>query len=455
MSLQSLLSIARTALITHQRAMGVTAHNVANAETPGYSRQRLDMMAQPPMWGPFGTIGRGVTDMGITRAREGFFDAAFRRDSGLLGGSNTMSTFIGRIETAMNEPSDDGVSASLDQMFHAFSDLSGDPSSPALRDLVKNSADRFVGLFHRLDSDVKQTGTDALQRLQESVDTVNSLAKRIAELNAKILALGGPTHTAPDLEDARDVLVDQLSGMIATRVTKSDAGSYSITAGSTVLVDGGNAQTLDVRNNAGGPVSIGVVGDPASVTAGAGGIGALLDLINVKIPGLQAQLDNLARSLVTEINAIHQRGYTASGVTGTDFFNAAGVTAGTIALTPAIAASGANIAAGATPAPGDGNIALEISRLAGTNIASLGNLTFGGFYGSVATEVGIQSQNAAQDEATYDAMVSHDDAQRQSVSGVSVEEEMVNLISQQQAFSAAARIVKVADDMMQSVLDMI
>jgi flagellar hook-associated protein 1 FlgK len=455
MSLQSLLSIARSALLTHQRAMAVTAHNVANAETPGYSRQRLNVAAMDPLWGPFGPVGRGVTDLGVSRAREQFFDASFRRDSGLLGGSSTLRSFLSQIEGFMNEPSDQGVAAALDDMFSAFSDLANDPSSSAVRDIVRTAAERFVHVFHRLDGDLTETQVNATAKLSAEVDEINVLAERIADLNTRILAQGGVSHSAPDLEDQRDVLVDQLSSKVGVRVTKQDDGTYLVAAGNIVIVDRGTSQALELRTPPGNPAVIGLAGGGPAIDTGAGSASALLDLLNVKIPGLRTQLDGMAASMVAEFNAIHRLGYTASGITGTDFFDPAGVTAGSIRLTAAISGSSANIAAGATPAAGDGNIALELARLGERGLASLGGRTLRDYYTGIAGSVGTQSRAAAQDEDTYDTLVANDDMRRASVSGVSAEEEMVLLIGQQQAYQAAARIIRIADEMMQDVMSIL
>src|SRR5438093_10658044 len=129
MSLLSFLSIARSAMMAQQRAMDVTAHNVANAQTPGYSRQRLNLRPADPLLTANGMIGRGVTDGGIVRIRDGFLDTAWRHQSGLLGGATTLLSYLSQVESAMNEPSDTGLTATLDQMFQAFGDLANDPSN--------------------------------------------------------------------------------------------------------------------------------------------------------------------------------------------------------------------------------------------------------------------------------------------------------------------------------------
>jgi flagellar hook-associated protein 1 FlgK len=454
MSLSSLLSIARSALLAQQRAMSVTAHNVANANTLGYSRQRLDLTAAQPESTPMGLVGRGVTEAGIRRVRDTFFDARYRSESGLLGDSSAMKDFLGQVESAVQEPSDNGLAASLDGLFNSFSDLANNPTNSTSRALVQQAGRRFVQQLHQLDATVHQVGDDALTKMRDQVAQANDLARRIGELNQQILSTGGPNGNAPDLQDQRDLLVDQLSGLIGVHVLKREDGTIGVAAGDTILVDGANVQSLAVQALAGGGFGLTTAGG-GTVDPKSGSLRALSELTTTTLPGIEQQLDSLARALVTTVNAIHRTGYTLTGTTGTDFFDPAGVTAQSIALAPAIAASGDAIAAGGTVAPGDNSIAQQLAGLATTGIAALGGKSLRDYYIDLSGSVGAGVSAASQNADAYQTMVDQADTNRTSVSGVSVDEEMVALISQQQAYSAAARIVKVADTKMQSVLDMI
>lgn len=454
MSLLSLLSIARSALLSHQRAMAVTGHNVANAMTPGYSRQRLQMSAADPLRIPEGLIGRGVTTQGIARMRDLFSDATFRRESGLLGSSSQMRDLLGQVEGAFNEPSELGVGAALDGLFQAFGDLANDPASTVNRNLLRQAAGSFTSRLHQLDSELSSASADALNRMRSQADDVNGLTSRIADLNVQILASGGTSHSAPDLEDQRDLLVDQLSQVLAVRVIGRDDGSIAVMAGDAMLVDGANRQAVDVRP-VGSGFGLGITGSSTTVDPGAGSLKALVDLVNTTLPGLRAKLDQFASAIVTEVNAIHRSGFTLAGATGTDFFDSAGVTAGSISLTAAISASGDAIAAGGTNAPGDNTVAQRIAALSTTALASLGGKTLRDLYTELSGSVGILTRDAEQNEAIQQALVDRSDDQRNSVSGVSVDEEMTLLLGQQQAYSAAARLIVVADEMMQELLNIL
>ena len=451
MSLMSLLSIARSALLAHQRAMAVTAHNVANAQTPGYSRQRLNLVAATPQWSPDGLIGRGVTAGGILRTRDIFFDATFRRESGLLGHSGTMRGYLSQVEGAFSEPSDLGVSAALDGLFQAFGDLANDPTGALNRDLVRQAAGQFVNRLHQLDGQLSNVAADSLSRLRGQVDEVNALAGQIAELNTEILAAGGAQQNAADLQDQRDLLVDQLSTLVSVRVLQHDDGSIGVVAGDQMLVDGANAHTLQVQA-VGSGWGVASANGGGIIDAGGGSIKALVDVLDTTLPSLRTRLDDFARSVVTEFNTIHRNGYTLSGATGTDFFDPAGVTASTISLTAAITASGDAIAASATGAPGNGDIALQLADLADATPASLGGKTLRSLYVEIASGVGADVREAEQQEAIHQTLAYNADSARSSISGVSVDEEMVLLISQQQAYGAAARLIKVADEMMDDLM---
>jgi flagellar hook-associated protein 1 FlgK len=180
----------------------------------------------------------------------------------------------------------------------------------------------------------------------------------------------------------------------------------------------------------------------------------LLDVGNVTLPGIQTDLDRLAAAVVAQVNALHQTGTTPGGLTGTDFFDPAGVTARSIALAAAVAASPAAIAAGATANAGDGAIALSLAGLRTTTIPALGG-SAGEFYDGLVARIGSFTRDASEQARASSILVANADARRSSVSGVSIDEEMVTLIAQQQAYTAATRLVRVADEMLDDLLRMV
>jgi flagellar hook-associated protein 1 FlgK len=472
MSLLSFLSIARSALLAQQRAMDVTAHNVANARTPGYSRQRLNLTPADPLLTAYGPIGRGVTDQGIMRARNRFLDAAYRNEAGLFARANTTLDYLGQLESVMDEPSDTSLRAALDGLFQAFADLSNDPSSGLQRNLVRDGANRLIQQFHRISGEIRRSTDEALSQMNADVAELNRLTAEIAKLNQRILVARGASTGAADLEDQRDVLLDRLSQLAGIRVLERDNGSVGVLAGGLLLVDGGWSQTFQAASSpktggwvievvpmGGGGIPTGMSTMSGSGTAtldpGGGSLGSVLDLLNTTLPDLGSELDRLAQAVVEEINAVHRTGYTLTGATGVDFFDPAGVTAATIGLSADVAASGDAIAAAGVPTAGDGAIALLLAGLSEQAIATLGGRTLGSFYIELTATLGSAVRRAGEDVDTQQILVDRVDLQRASVSGVSVDEEMAILIGQQQAYTAAAHLIKVAQDMMDDVLNMV
>lgn len=452
MSLVSLLSIARSALLAHQRAMTVTGNNVANAQTPGYSRQRLNLTEMTPLWSPNGTMGRGVDAQTITRARDVFFDASYRRESGNLGKASTDGDLLSQLESSLGEPSSTGLSAAMDGLFSSFTDLSNDPSNGTSRGLTRQAAIHLVDQFHAADGHIAQMISDGTARLTAQVSQANSLTRQIADLNNKILAAG--PQGSPTLADQRDLAIDQLSSLMSVTVTQRPDGTVGVTTGGALVVDGAQSRDLTVRDTGTGP-GVGFTSDAGTIDPGSGSMKSLVTLTNTTLPGYRSQLNLLAQTLVTQFNAIHRGGYNPGGITNIDFFDPAGTTAGTLQLSTSILLSADNIAAGGTSAPGDGTVAQSLGNLIRTPIAALGNQSLRDYFVTFTSSIGIAVSDAQQRTTVQQTLVDNFDAQRQQVSGVSVDEEMVNLISQQQAYGAAAKLVTVANDMVQSLLDMI
>jgi flagellar hook-associated protein 1 FlgK len=451
MSLASLLSIARSALVVHQRAMEVTGHNIANANTPGYSRQSLQIQAASPLVLPSFSLGRGVEANQITRQRDTFYDAAYRRDSGQLGQSTTTNDYLSQVEATLNEPSTDGLSSSMDGLFNSLADLANDPASKVSRNLVVSSGARMAQQLNSLSQQVTRIAQEGADNLKVQVDQVNGLASQIAELNVKIMQTRGPNGSSSDLMDQRDVLVDKLSQFMDVRVLSRSDGSVGVVAGDTVLVDGSQSTKLAaVAVGAGWGVSL--AGGGSAIDPQSGSLKALVDLTQTKMPGVQAKLDQLAAALVTEFNQIHRAGSTPGGGTNVDFFDPTGTTASTIKLSAALTATSDNLAVSATGAPGNGDIATQLAGLATRGVASLGGSTFRESFVSLASGIGLDVTNSGQDATAQQTLVDNDDASRTSTSGVNVDEEMIGLIASQQAYSAAAHLVTVADQMVQAIL---
>jgi len=451
-SLSSLLSIARSALSASQLELDVTGHNIANASADGYTRQAARLTASTPLATSVGDLGTGVTVEGIDRARSSFLDGTYRSENSLLGQYTAENDTLSSVQGLLNEPSSQGLASSLDAFWASWSDLANDPTGSANRVVVRQRGQALASQLNTLAAQVDQQRSDTLAQLGQDVASANSIAARVADLNRQIAAAESGGKTAPDLEDARDLALDQLSDIAPVRVIAREQGSVAVYVGDALVVDGGTVRTLAVQSNPDGSVGAAVADSAQPLDLSSGRLKAETSLVSTDLPALTGQLDDIARTLVTTVNAVHRSGYTATGQTGVDFFDPAGVTAASIALSRPVLGSADAVAASATGAPGDAAVAQQIAALQNASAPELGGRTVNAAYNDLVTSLGTAVSDASNRQAAQQTLVSQVESQRSSTSGVSVDEELVNLITYQQSYVAATRVVTAANQMMQYLL---
>jgi len=479
----SLLSIARTALLTHQTALQTISQNIANAETPGYSRQEAVLAANVPVRMPYGNVGTGVQVATIIRKRDLLLDDSFRSASTLAGNAEMRRDLMGQVESVFGEPSDAGMASALDAFWGSWSDLSASPSSLSARSVVQQRGRQVAQLFNAYDTQLTQQRDSTLERLQNTVSTINSIADQVAELNTRIVTSESNGNTNNDLRDLRDLKLDELSKIAGTRVIPQIDGTTSVLIGNSTLVQGGTARPLSLKLETPNPlpatpltdvnVRIQLGTSPDRLAPLAGELKSMVDVLNVDIPEARSRLDAMAAQFAAAVNTVHRTGYTFTGntVPGTaagNFF-AAGtvpnpVTAATITLDSAILSDPLRIAASGNPnGPTDNSVAQGLAGLrivdntvtwtSSTGATEAGS--FLSFFRSMVTRIGIDTAAASDNATVYRSLADQADARRQSVSGVSTDEELVNMMRVQQSYQAATKMIKVADEMMQTLLSLV
>lgn len=456
-SLGSILSIAASALRAGQAAVHVTAHNIANAETEGYSRQRPVLAEGFPVATPDGMFGTGVRLRDIERVRDELTNRSFRRENALAREFATRSELLGRAEALLGEPQDRGLASELDAFFSAWSELATHPSSQTARTVLRDRADQVAERFRSLAAGLDQLRQDAEDRLASSVDRINAIAEGVARLNRDIVAAETGGRTAGDLRDARDRLLDELSGLTPVTVFPRGDGSVGVQTSGISLVDGPGYGRVEIRPD-GGQLRMALVGHPGTLPESGGVTGALLVTLNQELPAIRADLDALAAALVEDVNAIHRTGMGVDGSTDVPFFDPGGVTASSIRLSDEVRADVRAIAAGTAdeddnPRPGANDIALLLAGLRDRPLSLTGEAPGAG-YRTLVSRVGVSLRSIVDRELVHRTLAEQADIQRSSISGVSTEEEMTRLIRFQAAYAAAARVVTAADEMMEAVLRM-
>jgi flagellar hook-associated protein 1 FlgK len=472
------LEMMKRALFAQQTALNTVGHNIANANTPGYSRQTVNMTASQPMYYPsmssgglVGQIGTGVDVQSITRMREAFLDAQYRNQNQMLGEWEVKSDTVKKLEAIFNEPSDTGLTATLNQFFNAWQTLSTDPNNPSARSVVLQRGKQLADLLNETAQELNDLNNDLQTNIQTQVTQVNSYIDQIQKLNVQIKSAETFGANANDLRDQRDYLVDQLSKIADIKVTENNQ-SYTLQVGDkTVLVDDGSTTWKHVVYDSGtfytvnhtitNPQSTDY--DTPSLNIQSGELKGLVDSQNFYVDAYINQLNDFTNTLVTQINTQHENGYTLSfsQSTNVDFFtansnNAAASIKVAITDTSLIAAASKNsiYTNDSGTLSGDGNNALSIGNMYNQSVtfpnSSVG--TFEDFLRSMVGQLGVQGQEADQMEKNQNSLVNQMDTMRQSVSGVSLDEEMANMIKYQQAYGAAARLVTTIDSLLNTIV---
>jgi flagellar hook-associated protein 1 FlgK len=479
-SITSILSVARTGLAAHQAAMETVSHNIANAETPGYSRQRVALTTNFPQQFSYGSVGTGVRISNIERVRDTLLDATYRREAGGASFHAASHDLLSSVEGILGEPSEIGLAASMDALWSSWSDLAADPTSSAARSVVRQRGAYVAGLLNRFDQQLTDTQQQNEVRLETSLDQFNTLAAEVAQLNGSIVSAEVTGKPASDLRDARDLRIDQMAKLGDTRVFERWDGSVQVLLGNVSIVDGIDSSKLEVVPTP--PLRLRIEGASEALHEPIGGsVGAVATLLDRTVPELRGRLDALAQSLVTQVNGAHTQGYvfaagSPSGVDAGDFFHPGDpdpaappalipVTARTIRLSDAVTADAGKIAASGS-ATGASNNAVA-KALAGfrtapgmvsytpPGAAAAVTSSFAEFYRATTTKLGSDVRDAESASLVHDTLAQQAEQRRQSVSGVSTDEELILLMRHQQAYAAASKLVSAADEMMQTLLNMV
>jgi flagellar hook-associated protein 1 FlgK len=463
-SFGGILSIARSGLLASQQGVTVASNNITNAQTPGYSRQRVVFRTGEPVQLPFGSFGTGVFTEDVQRMRNVLLDDTWRQDTAAASRNETMRDTLQQIERVWGEPSDTGLAAGLEQFWNAWSDLAAAPTSGAARAVVRQRGQQVGQQLNTFATRLDEMGLQQRTRLDETVSRVNALAREIGAINTRIVAAESAGPQSPELRDQRDLKVDELAALVGATAIEAADGSVNVQLGGDTLVDGAEVKQLRLGAPIGQPDRMGVllVGDgvgPAETLSVIGGrLGAQLDDFNETIPNAMTAIDAIAAALVTEVNAIHGTGFVGATAAG-DFFDTTGPTALTargIRLDAAIVADPGNIAAAdAANEAGNNGVAIRLGQLRSTAVP-VGPTTqsIGAAWRGTVTGTAIAANAADAASTAARALADQTDARRESVKGVSIDEEMVNLMKFQQSYAAAARLISVVDEMSQTLINL-
>lgn len=450
------IETASRALRAFQRGMETAGHNIANVNTVGYSRQVVKLAATPSNSeydSRLIQVGSGVNVNTITRIRDTMLEARRQDAYAQQGQAEGSLGNLEKVQSLFLDVSGGGISNALDTFFNSWSALGSNPASQsnlmqvqsAGRNLASQISSTYVGLRDQLNSQndqVKQTLTD-----------IQGLANKIDQFNVEIRKQMAEGSSPNDLMDQRDDAVSELSKLVNVDSHLASDGTLSVYVGSFTLVDQVGATQFPQNYNA----SSNTVSNAMSAwNITSGRLKGLFDNVN-QTTGYMTQLDNLANNMRTQVNSLHQAGYTANGANGVQFFNDSAPQTGAVdfALSSAVDTSFMNIAIGNSSASGDGSAAMALSALRDTKVASLGNQTIGGYYTTLVSSVGRDVSVGKNAVNTANALSEQVDSQVQEISGVNLDDEMADMVKFQRSYQAAAKVLSTMDQMTSDLIGML
>ncbi|BDI28299.1 flagellar hook-associated protein 1 [Capsulimonas corticalis] len=446
------LEIGARGLAAAQIGQDVTGHNIANAGTTGYSvqtanLQTTDPYSPPPVsgGGHVGMIGTGVIAQSITRASDEFLNVQVRDNTSQQTMQQSQYDTLHQVEGAFGEPSDTGIDNSVNSFFQSFTNLESNPEDSGVRATILQKASAMTQVIQQTQASLTVINDQIANKQTADLTGLNSYGTQIAALNVTIRQATSQHLDANDLLDQRDVLIDKVSKLANINVVNRTDGTVNVTIGSTSLVNGVDAYTVSMT---------GTNGLTARGDLTGGELAGLNNSQNL-VTGYQANLDTLASTMITAVNTVHQSGAGLDGTTNMPFFT--GTDASTIAVNTTLIANPQKLAAAAlptppatTPPPGDSQNATLLAGI--QNQALIAGKTVSGFYEERIADLGARTDAAKTAAASSASSLSQLSQQKASVTGVSTDSEMINMLKFQRGYEAAAKVVKTMDDMVGTLI---
>ncbi len=478
------IEIGLRALQAHKLSMEALSHNVANANTPGYSRQQVNLTAADPYTVPgfnraigAGQIGSGVEIVSIARAHDDSLTRQIRDNVNLFGEYETLESFYRRIEATFNEPGATGLSQLMDDFYNAWRELATSPESSAARALVQQKAKSLTDYFNRLDNDLIEMQQDVDNNIRSLTTEVNTLLRQLGDTNELLAGVVAQGDNPNDLLDRRDYLLEQLSSFVDIQAVEQSDLTVNVYINGRVMVQDDVVHEIVVQDDSTNKfyAQLKVEGEEtgADLVINNGELKALFDMRDdstIGIAGYIDSLDQLAYNLADAVNTVHRAGYGLDGVSNRDFFidvtsfGVAGsasrlalsvnITDPTNGLRNIAAASLLDPVTGLPMVPGDGSNALAIAQIQDDTTVMSG-LTANQFYDTMISQLGIYSQEETKNKENQEFLLNQLQNLQDSVSGVNLDEEAAKMITFENAYNAASQVIRIMDNAIQTLIEML
>jgi len=451
--LNTTLLVGMQALEATQGALAATSNNIANANTPGYTREVPQFSENEQSISGSDVSGGGVSLEGLQSVRDELLNLQIQNQTSLQSSVDMQSSTLQQIQSYFSSTSGDDISSELAAFSSSLSQLSATPTSAAAQQGVISTGQDLANAFNTTANGLTSAQSYADGQVTQTVAQINSLTQQIAQLNGQLAQTSTTVNDGGTVEDQRDELVQQLSALTGISITQSNDGETITTGNGTPLVMGSQSFTLQTTTGSDGMQQVlDSTGKNITASIQGGTLGGAIQVRDQTIPGILTQLNTLASQFATAFNAAQAKGFDSNGNAGQNFFS--------VPVNPANAASGISVSI-SNPAL----VAISSDGSAGSNgnVANLSAAVSGALpsgstpadsYANVVFQVGTAASNATAQSTAIGLNLQQLTTQQGSVSAVSTDEEASNLILFQTAYEAAARIVSTIQQLNTVTLDM-
>jgi flagellar hook-associated protein 1 FlgK len=491
MSDLSELGVGLSGLEAQQMGMDTVGQNVANANTPGYDDETVEFgsvgSVQYAGYASATTLpGDGVQVEGVSRLTDSYLQGQAYTQQGLQGALTAQQDGLQAVQENFPEPSGNGISSQLTQYWQDWSALANNPSDTSAQATVVQGGSTLASTLNETSTALSTLSSQTVQSIGSTLTQVNQEASQIASLNQQVLqgnAGAGPAGngSVDSLEDQRDTLISTLSSQLGVTVSSNADGTVNVYSGTEALVSGNNYQQLSLSSGS-APYSLVWSNDQTAYQPTSGTLAGMLDVVNNYVPGYQANLDQVAQSVMGSVNYLVSTGYDQSGNPGIPFFLGTG--ASDIQVNPALAANPSDLGANATPTPAgstatneDGTIAAEIGELPNSQTVTMavpaGGWAAGGSasawatpttttgpeadqsYNQLVTDIGQSTSSVNNQVSDQQTITTNVNSALQSATGVNTDQELTNMVMYQNAYDASAKFISTVQAVLQSLITMV
>ncbi|HUI76025.1 MAG TPA: flagellar hook-associated protein FlgK [Candidatus Acidoferrum sp.] len=454
-SLSGALNISLSSMLAEQGAIETTSNNIANVNTPGYSRQRPDLEESPPVLNGNLAFGTGVELKQVVSLRDSILDLRVNQETQQQGSLNSFLSSAQQIQSLFNETNGTGLQADLTNFFNSLSQLSTNPSDLNLRQAVLTSGQNLASAFNQTSLALTTQQRNVDLSVTQTVSQINTLTQQIAAVNSQVAAATTSGQNPGPFVDQRQQLINQLSNLVDVSEINAGNGSLTLTTSSGApLVVGGQSFALSTQTDPTTSLQD-IYSQGSNLTANitGGELAGQLQVRDQEIPSIQNSLDTLASSLANAVNTQHQAGFDLNGAAGGNFFvPPAGVAGAAASLTVAIT-DPTKIAASSDGTAGDNGNANALLNLQNQPIVN-GETPLNA-YSNLIFKIGNDVQTAQTNQTAGSQVLSQLQNLQGGVSGVDINEESANLIRFQNAYTASAQVASVINTLLQTTLDMV